>query len=69
MRLIKTPLLGAAAIAAAAFYVGPATASLKEVIILQSLDVGTPPLIERYQEERMRMAPFGEKPTKGGRAQ
>jgi hypothetical protein len=53
--------MGAAVIPAAAFYAGPATASLKEVIIFQSLDGGTPPLIERYQEELLRVAPFEEK--------
>jgi hypothetical protein len=52
--------MGAAVIPAAAFYAGPATASLKEVIIFQSYG-GTPPLIERYQEELLRVAPFEEK--------
>jgi hypothetical protein len=30
---------------------------LKEVIVLQTLDVGTLPLIDLYQEDWLRMAP------------
>lgn len=57
MRSIKAALLGAAVITGAAFYAGPAAAYLKEVIVVQSLDVGTPLLIDLYPEERLRMAP------------
>ncbi len=57
MRSIKVALIGVAFIAGAAFYAGPATAYLKEVIVLQTLDVGTPPLIDLYQEDWLRMAP------------
>ena len=61
MRSIKAAFMGAAVITAAAFYAGSATASLKEVIILQTLDGGTPPLIDIYPEERLRMAPVEQK--------
>lgn len=54
MRPSKTALIGAVVLTAttATF----ATASLKEVIILETLDVGTPPLIDLHPEERLRMA-------------
>ena len=69
VRPSKAALIGVAALAASsALYAGPATASLKEVIILQTLDVGTPPLIDLYREERLRMAPVEEKPTRAERA-
>ena len=57
MRSIKAALMGVAFITGAAFYAGPAIAYLKEVIVLQTLDVGTPPLIDLYQEDWLRMAP------------
>jgi hypothetical protein len=58
VRPSKTALIGAVVLTAATatFFAGPATASLKEVIILETLDVGTPPLIDLHPEERLRMA-------------
>jgi hypothetical protein len=58
----KAALVGAALIAAMipAFAMTPAAAALKRVIILQKLDAGTPPLIDLYQEDRLRLAPLDE---------
>lgn len=38
-------------------YAAPAAASLKQVIVIKSLDVGLPPLIDVEQKEKLKIAP------------
>jgi hypothetical protein len=49
-------LLAAAFMAASFASAGTATAALREVIVLQSLDAGNPPLIYPAEEDRLKMA-------------
>ena len=64
MRPNKTMLVGAAIITAVglAAYAGPASGSLKRVIIVERLDAGWPSLIGGYQEDRLKVASV-EKPS------
>lgn len=63
LALVGTTLLVATG---STLHVAPATAALKRVIIVQRMgDVATPSLIDTYQEDRLKLAPLQDVPTKG----